>query len=244
MCDMTSHFPSASAGGYPASSHDQYSANGYDRHHHHLHQPPPPPPPQPQSLHPSSGSAHHHHHQAQYTPLQYGHYRFGPTSFDRLPNDGPNSHPESSPGQHFGWSAPQPPPPPPPPQQQQQPSAQVFSQAYDSCSNRAVLTPPHDAHEAYATCKLQTGLDSGVIGASPPPSHHNSHQSLYPVAGVPSPGSQANPAAGNNLSPLYPWMRSQFGQYAFFLIFMPVLLSPVLGLSCILLTSAVTRVAL
>lgn len=236
MCDMTSHFPSSSAGGYAASGHEQYSpANGYDRHHHHLHQPPPPP--APQSLHPSSGPAHHHHHQAQYPPLQYGHYRFAPPSFDRLAADsGPSSHPEPSPGQHFGWSAPQPPPPPPP--QQQQP--QVFSQAYDSCSNsRAVLTPPHDPHDAYATCKLQSGLESSVgIAGSPPPSHHNSHQ-IYSGAGVPSPGSQATPG-GNNLSPLYPWMRSQFGQYDSFLISM----SSSCNSPSARLPSAVARVAL
>lgn len=202
MCDMSSHFPSTSStGGYAASNHDQYSANGYERHHHHHHEP------QPHPLPPSSGPAAHHQH-TQYAQLQYGHYpRYVPTSFDRLPNDGSrphdgtNLHPETSPNHNFNWPAPPAPQPPPP-------SAQVFNQAYESCPNRVVLTPPHDPHDAYATCKLQSGLESGV--SPPPPPHHNSHQ-IYSGPGVPSPGSQAG--SGNNIhSPLYPWMRSQFGQ--------------------------------
>ena len=210
MCDMSSHFPSASAGGYAAPGHEQYATNGYDRHHHHQ------PPPQP--LPPSSGPAHH---QPQYPPLQYGHYpRYVPTSFDRLPNDGTrphdgtNPHPEPSPNHNFAWSA--------PPAPQPQPPAQVFSQPYDSCSSRGVLTPPHDPHDAYATCKLQSGLESGA--SPPPPPHHNSHH-VYSAPGVPSPGPQ--PSSGNNnLSPLYPWMRSQFGQY------LPVASPPCCMLSC------------
>lgn len=58
----------------------------------------------------------------------------------------------------------------------------------------------HDYHHHHR----YAGNGSTESAASPPP----------PVPGVPSPGSQAN-SGSDNLSKLYPWMRSQFGQYHF-----------------------------
>lgn len=225
MCDMSSHFASSSAGGgySTASGHDQYTTNGY--HDRHL-QPPLPPP----SLPSASGSAHH---QQQYAPLQYGHHypRYVPSAFERLPNDGTNAHSEPSPNHNFAWSSSsqQPPAtqqlPPHHPPSHPHPSAQVFGQPYDatavSCANRGSLTPPHDSHlDSYANCKMQSGLDSGLVipVSSPPPHHHNSHQ-IYPTSGIPSPGPQNN---DHTNSLIYPWMRSQFGEHHTSLKFDPL----------------------
>lgn len=170
------------------------------------------------------GPPHHQHYQQLgYGPQGPPYPRFPP--YDRIsdhmrPIDGTNvSHHEPSP--YYGAQSVPPHQPPEPAQalcnQQLPPPVQAHcnqQSQYDSCGSRPSITPPHDQPLQYASCKMQPvhahsdiTPPSGLVG-SPPPQHPAQHQ-MYPGP-VPSPG-QPNAGAMNS-SPLYPWMRSQFGE--------------------------------
>ena len=191
MCDMSGpYFPANPATSYPAGPvHDQY--NG-DAHHHNMHE---------------NGRPHH---PSQYQAMGgYGQpMSYRPYPFDRIPDpsqmrglDGTNAHHESSP--YSSYTAP--PHQPPPAQALNQPQ-------YDSCSSRPSLTPPHD--QQYSSCKMQSNLHhtdisppATMVNGSPPP-HQVTHPSMYGAVGSPGQSNAASAAS----SPLYPWMRSQFGK--------------------------------
>ncbi|KAI1289331.1 Homeotic protein antennapedia [Halotydeus destructor] len=231
MSDMTSYFgQSTGYGPGPSVAHvDQYTNGDSALSHHHAmhdnnnqvnggrvgHGPPP----------------HHHGHGQQYQQLGYGQQgplypRFPP--YDRISHDqiraidGTNAHHEPSPYGYGPPSGPQPSQPPLAPPSHQPAPGQAMSQSqYDSCGNRASLTPPHEQQPGqYSSCKLQTVVHPSqlsdlssqgpvMVNGSPPPHHPGSQAGLnqmYPGA-APSPGQTS---AANSHSPLYPWMRSQF----------------------------------
>ena len=115
-------------------------------------------------------------------------------------------------------------------QQQQQPLVPLAGQTasqYEPCSGRGSITPPSlDGSNGpvggqYGSCKMQPMLahtDSmPPIGHNSPSPIHGQHQ-LYGSGPVGSPSQNSNSAIS---SPLYPWMRSQFGES--FLPFRPII---------------------
>lgn len=200
MCEINPIYGFSGTAGYPPGpgAHDQLY-NGDNGHGHH-------------GLHENGrGPAHHQ----QYQQLGYGpqgpsYPRFPP--YDRIPDhmrpiDGTNAHLEPSP--YYGAQAVPPQQPPPPAQALAQQQSQ-----YDTCGSRPSITPPHEQPLQYPSCKMQPvhshndiSPPSGLVG-SPPPQHPAQHQ-MYPGP-PPSPGQGS--AAAMNSSPLYPWMRSQFGE--------------------------------
>lgn len=224
MCDsMTPYFantpntlPPYLGGGGP-NHHDQYN-NGDIQHHimgscHENGRGPPIGAPQ---LLPYSHQ--HTHHQ----PIHYANHqpypRFPP--YDRIDvkhcADGASQQADTSPYYSCPSNGPPPPtsqgPPPPPPLAalQQQPTAQ-----YD-CSGRGSITPPSldGSNGQYGNCKMQPSLVSHndsmtPIGPNSPSPHHVQHQ-IYGSGPVGSPNQNSNSALP---SPIYPWMRSQFGKW-------------------------------
>ena len=226
MCDMSAYYPNNA--GYvsnPPPPHDQY--NG-DSHHHHVmnacHENGRGPPPI------------HQYHQMQYgtgqqpEPPNYPLFR----PYNRLEvkpcPDGTNAA-EPSPYYNCGTTtAPPPHPPnaqPPPPHQQS-----VMPIQYDSCGGRGSITPPHESQQQYPSCKMQQpmhphndGLGPGLpnmMAGSPPSPHHPQHHQMYQSSGpVGSPNQQNSNSAMS--SPLYPWMRSQFGSSFVLLLFIEII---------------------
>lgn len=99
----------------------------------------------------------------------------------------------------------------PPPSSQQQVDLQ-----YNACGGRASITPPHESSQ-YPSCKINDGLPgpANIVGpASPSP--HGPHQMYQnPVSGSPQ----------NSGSVLYPWMRSQFGEFIYQNLLFPYIIS-------------------
>ena len=217
MCDSMSPYFTNTANTLPAylggagpNHHEQY--NGELQHHmmnacHENGRGPQIGPPQ---ILPYSHQ--HSHHQ----PIHYGHqpYRFPP--YDRLENkhcaEGP-SQAETSP--YYSNCASNAPPPP-----SQGPPASLVPlpqppQQYE-CTGRGSITPPSldgsNGTVQYGNCKMQPMLthnDSMTpIGHNSPSPHHGQHQ-IYGSGPVGSPTQNSNSAIS---SPLYPWMRSQFGK--------------------------------
>ena len=160
-------------------------------------------------------SHQHAHHQ----PIHYGHQqypRFPP--YDRLEgkhcSDGP-SQAETSP--YYNCAATAPPPTSQGPPSSLAPLSQP-PQPYEQCTGRVSITPPSLDGSAgtggqYANCKMQSNMlthnDSITpIGHNSPSPHHGQHQ-IYGSGPVGSPTQNSNPGIS---SPIYPWMRSQFGK--------------------------------
>lgn len=202
--------------GQVPTAHDQYNGEG---HHHGMHE------------NGRAGPPSHHQYQQLTGYGQPSYPTRYPYTIDRMvdtrPIDGTNAHHEPSP---FGYGAlPGPPLPPqqPPPAQDMQRLTLNQSQ-YDSCGSRPSITPPHDQQQ-YPSCKMQpvhphSDISPNGVGPGGSPtsqSHQIAHQ-MYPGP-VPSPG-QTNSGAAMNNSPLYPWMRSQFGEYSPFCCFVHIYL--------------------
>lgn len=212
MCDMSTYYPNNAGYVSGPTPHDQY--NG-EAHHHHVMS---------GCQENGRGPPLQQYHHMQYGAGQQTYPRFPP--FDRMEvkpcPDGTNAA-EPSPYYNCGTNAapaPHPPPnapqPPPPPHQQP-----VIPIQYDSCGGRGSITPPHESQQ-YSSCKMQQpmhphndGLGPGLpnmMAGSPPSPHHPQHHQMYPSAGpVGSPNQQNSNSAISSHSPLYPWMRSQFG---------------------------------
>jgi hypothetical protein len=220
MCDMSSYF-APNTGGYGvgvggAAGHvDQH--NG-DYSHHTL-----------TPCHENGRGGPPAHHQYPQIPFnQPGGPPGGPNDYgpryppyrDMKHIDGTNLPHDPSPYYNYG-NAVVPPPPTSHPSQGPPPGGPgMGQQQYDSCGSRGSITPPHDQQPQYASCKMQQpmhphsdGMPGGppnMVGGSPTPPHHGPpHHQMYqgPVASPPGQNS------GSALpSPLYPWMRSQFGE--------------------------------
>lgn len=189
--------------------------------------------------HPGHHSSPYSHHRSPY------HHGSTGSPYDRISDMKPiadavlNAHQtEPSPAASgFGW------PPPPPPHSVQPPTAAPSSQPttspYDSgCKANSVstsLTPPHESHpnsqqnqqppqqqaptvQQFVSCKMQSAHEVTGLGLNSP-SHHHMYSSSGGNSGAPSPGQTD---AMNNSSPLYPWMRSQFGKRCTFLSSMSI----------------------
>lgn len=185
---------------------------------------------------------HAHHHQPIHYGHQHAHQypRFPP--YDRLPEqhvsgkqaqgqgqgpqqghcvavDGVVSQSETSPYySNCGGSGPPPPSQVGPVGGQSQPLLPLPQPAvsqYEACSGRGSITPPSlDGSNGgqYGSCKMQAMLPH--TDTLPPlghnsPSPHHAHQQIYGNGPVGSPSQNSNSAIS---SPLYPWMRSQFGK--------------------------------
>ena len=107
-------------------------------------------------------------------------------------------------------------------QQQQQQQPPPPSQAYD-CSGRGSITPPsldgsNGNNGPYGNCKMPPMLTHN--DSMPPLSHNNSpspHHGQHPIYGNGPVGSPTQNSNSNSL--IYPWMRSQFGMYCLFKLF-------------------------
>lgn len=226
MCDsMSPYFTNtgnnlpAYLGGTGPSHHEQY--NGELQHHmmgpcHENGRGPPMGPSQLLSY----SHQHPHHHQ----PIHYGHQqypRFPP--YDRLDGklcaEGP-SQAETSP--YYSNCAASTAIPPPPPSQGPPPSLAPLPQppagAQYECTGRGSITPPSldgsNGAGPYGNCKMQPMLPThndsmtALGGHNSPSPHHGQHQ-IYGNGPVGSPSQSSSSAIA---SPLYPWMRSQFGK--------------------------------
>lgn len=197
MCEMSPYYPT-NTGGYDQFNGDHVIGQCHE-----------------------NGRAHPHHQQ--YHTLQYSGApqaqpnfpRYPP--FDRLeairPMDANNAHHDPSP--YYNTPQPTTPHQPPPPSQQAQ---AMTPQTYDNCGSRGTMTPPHEQQQ-YPSCKMQQAMlpHSDVLAAgpqtmvagspSPHPGAQNAHMYQGPIA------SPNQPSSGNSVgSPIYPWMRSQFGE--------------------------------
>lgn len=209
MCDMNTYFPNNATGYVPGPTHE-HPFNG-DAHHHGI-----------SGCHENGrGPPHHPQYSMQYPDGP----QLGPQAYPRFPPfnrlepvrglEGTNPH-HVDPSPYYNCGGTTAPPSTAPQQHTPQQPAQVMTQQqYEPCS-RGTLTPPHDQQQ-YPSCKLQPGIhhnDSmgtgppSLVGGSPPPQHP---QSTHMYQGpVPSPSQNSNVQ-----SPLYPWMRSQFGESCF-----------------------------
>lgn len=164
-------------------------------------------------------SHQHAHHQ----PIHYGQQqypRFPP--YDRLEGkhcaDGPSQAEQTSPYYNSCAAVTATAPPP----TSQGPAASLAPlpqppQQYE-CSGRGSITPPSldgsSGPGQYGSCKMQTSMlthgdNITPLGHNSPSPHHPQHQ-IYGSGPVGSPTQNSNSAIS---SPLYPWMRSQFGKF-------------------------------
>lgn len=230
---MSSYFtnntnPSSS---YSTASHEQYAPNG--DHLSHATSGGSQPPSLPASCSVENGRSHHHHGlSSQYSGYHGHHHHHHHPSHHRYPlyphyerlesrpplDPASNAHPESSPS--FGWSLPQTLPP------NSSSSAQGVNASLSSYeSSPANRTPPditslsHPSQckmEQYNNYKINPLATQGPLDASQsslvspsPPIQHNMYGSGPGLGSPGPPGNNSN--AMNTNSPLYPWMRSQFG---------------------------------